>query len=504
MITVKGRQLVIPREENQIGTTYDDNSEVRHFLIDRVTAGGIDLSHLHFHLDLEYQGEKKDTSLLDVEVREDSILLTWTIPHSCLTAAGTVWIAIRGYDDNGTVKWATNRGPVYVGDTIDTPGSNPQGLTELEQLERRIDEKTETLDAHEGERQQNEAVRQENEQRRQDNEAGWQRQAETAIGQANTTLQGANAAMEAAQGSATSAAESAAAANASREAAAGSASAADESAAEAQRISQGFAGFDGTAQSVPAVDVQGLVGQAGTTSNVQALMNYLAVKVAQELVSNEALTTKLLDYVTKSSIVQTESTDPTTVPSSPYFKQVTDKLTSDLDDRDPAVDLFPIADVGRTARRIIRCNKDTLNTPYKAGLTSGIDTGTAIISMGSVNYGVIFYLPDGGTATAPYICKKTNGTWGNWTRLTTNADIQAGNVTSSVSANSYVDIPITFNTPFNAAPAVVVGFNGKPSTIGAWCYCYAHSITSTGFSVRVTNVTSGAANPSVHWIAVAK
>ena len=332
MITVKGRQLVIPREENQIGTTYDDNSEVRHFLIDRVTAGGIDLSHLHFHLDLEYQGEKKDTSLLDVEVREDSILLTWTIPHSCLTAAGTVWIAIRGYDDNGTVKWATNRGPVYVGDTIDTPGSNPQGLTELEQLERRIDEKTETLDAHEGERQQNEAVRQENEQRRQDNEAGWQRQAETAIGQANTTLQGANAAMEAAQGSATSAAESAAAANASREAAAGSASAADESAAEAQRISQGFAGFDGTAQSVPAVDVQGLVGQAGTTSNVQALMNYLAVKVAQELVSNEALTTKLLDYVTKSSIVQTESTDPTTVPSSPYFKQVTDKLTSDLGD----------------------------------------------------------------------------------------------------------------------------------------------------------------------------
>lgn len=330
MITVKGRQLVIPREENQIGTTYDDNSEVRHFLIDRVTASGIDLSHLNFRLDLEYQGEKKDSSLLDVEVQEDSILLAWTIPHSCLTTAGTVWIAIRGYDDNGTVKWATNRGAVYVEDTIDTPGSNPPGLTELEQLERRIDEKTETLDAHEGERQQNEVIRQENEQKRQNNEAGWQRQAETAIGQANTTLQGANAAMEAAQGSATSAAESAAAANASKEAAAGSASAAEESAAEAQRISQGFAGFDGTAQSVPAVDVQGLVGQAGSTSNVQALMNYLAAKVAQELVSNEALTNKLLDYMLKSSIVQTESTDPTTVPSSPYFKQVTGKLISDL------------------------------------------------------------------------------------------------------------------------------------------------------------------------------
>ena len=330
MITVRGRQLVIPRDENVIGTTYDDHSEVRHFLIDRVTTGGIDLSHLHFRLDLEYQGEKKDTSLLDVEVREDSILLTWTIPRSCLATAGTVWIAIRGYDDNGTVKWATNKGAVYVEDTIDTPGSNPPGLTELEQLERRIEEKTETLDANEGERQQNETIRQENEQRRQNNEAEWQKQAEAAISQANTTLQGANAAMEAAQGSETSAAESATAANASKEAAEGSASAAEESAAEAQRISQGFAGFDGTALSVPAVDVQGLVGQAGSTSNVQALMNYLAVKVAQELVSNEALTTMLLNYVTKSSIVQTESTDPTTVPSSPYFKQVADKLTSDL------------------------------------------------------------------------------------------------------------------------------------------------------------------------------
>ena len=308
MITVRGRQLVIPRDENQIGTTYDDNSEVRRFLIDRVTFGGIDLSHLNFRLDLEYQGEKKDTSLLDVEVREDSILLTWTIPHSCLTAAGTVWIAIRGYDDNGTVKWATNKGAVYVEDTIDTPGSNPPGLTELEQLERRIEEKTEMLDANEGERQQNEVIRQENEQRRQNNEAEWQRQAETAIGQANTTLQGANDAKEAAQGSATSAAESATAANASKEAAASSAQEAEESAAEAQRISQGFAGFDGTALSVPAVDVQGLVGQAGSTSNVQAMLDYLAVKVAQELVGNEALTTKLLDYVTKSSIVQTEST----------------------------------------------------------------------------------------------------------------------------------------------------------------------------------------------------
>ena len=79
---------------------------------------------------------------------------------------------------------------------------------------------------------------------------------------------------------------------------------------------------------------------------MQAMLDYLAVKVAQELVGNEALTTKLLDYVTKSSIVQTESTDPTTVPSSPYFKQVTGKLISDFADVANKVDatLLPKTD----------------------------------------------------------------------------------------------------------------------------------------------------------------
>lgn len=411
MITVRGRQLVIPRDENQIGTTYDDNSEVRRFLIDRVTFGGIDLSHLNFRLDLEYQGEKKDTSLLDVEVREDSILLTWTIPHSCLTAAGTVWIAIRGYDDNGTVKWATNKGAVYVEDTIDTPGSNPPGLTELEQLERRIEEKTEMLDANEGERQQNEVIRQENEQRRQNNEAEWQRQAETAIGQANTTLQGANDAKEAAQGSATSAAESATAANASKEAAASSAQEAEESAAEAQRISQGFAGFDGTALSVPAVDVQGLVGQAGSTSNVQAMLDYLAVKVAQELVGNEALTTKLLDYVTKSSIVQTESTDPTTVPSSPYFKKVTDKLTSDLA-------LQPILNVD-----ILTLNTGHYYATNCTNLPPGWVAAYLDVERLDEQWCRITAWPPYEGVESPQIIKCFGGTWGNWISVLTSTNV---------------------------------------------------------------------------------
>lgn len=39
-----------------------------------------------------------------------------------------------------------------------------------------------------------------------------------------------------------------------------------------------------------------------------------------------------LNKMDKAAIVQTESTDPSTVPSSAYFKQVTDRVISDLDD----------------------------------------------------------------------------------------------------------------------------------------------------------------------------
>ena len=68
---------------------------------------------------------------------------------------------------------------------------------------------------------------------------------------------------------------------------------------------------------VTALDTSGVLGQAGATVGGQALMNAIADKVMTKLVE-------------RSSIVQTESTDPTTVPSSSYFKQVTDRVISDL------------------------------------------------------------------------------------------------------------------------------------------------------------------------------
>lgn len=137
MINIRGRALVIPIPERQIGTNFDNNAEVRYFCVDRYATGGIDLSHLNYHIDLKYAGSRYDTWMLDKEVSEDKIKFIWLIQAAHVQHPGTVWASIRGTDDEGTCKWASNAGAFYVNAPVDTPG-NFDKLSELEQMERLI------------------------------------------------------------------------------------------------------------------------------------------------------------------------------------------------------------------------------------------------------------------------------------------------------------------------------------------------------------------------------
>ena len=87
---------------------------------------------------------------------------------------------------------------------------------------------------------------------------------------------------------------------------------------------------------ITALDTSGMLGEAGATVGGQALMDAIADKVMTKLVE-------------RSSIVQTESTDPTTVPSSPYFKQVTDRVISDLDDFETGLGIIDVSGSFNTA-----------------------------------------------------------------------------------------------------------------------------------------------------------
>lgn len=306
MIIVRGRELIIPESERQIGTQYDSNSEVRQIKVSRLTAGGVDISHLDFRLDLRYGNEKKDTALLDKEISDEDIILTWTVGPNSVKEVGTVWIAVRGSDDFGKVKWATNQGYLYVGKTIDTPSGEGVDLTEMEELEKRLDQKTAELDTAEKKRVEAENIREENEQQRLNNEREWQVQGEKAVQAAKDAQAAASAAEKektVAMEYATAAGGSADDARQYAEAASTSAVNADASAKRAEEIAEGLGSYDGTAASVTAVDTHNFTGTgAGKKSTVQALLDKIAQKLIEKVVTSDTFQTVLAKYLVNNGL----------------------------------------------------------------------------------------------------------------------------------------------------------------------------------------------------------
>lgn len=237
--------------------------------------------------------------------------------------------------------------------------------------------------------------------------------AQKAITEANMTLQDANAAKESAQASANAAAGSASSAAESASAASGSAEDAAESAKEVGDIAAGLGGFNGAATSVKATDTQGLVVSAGGDSNAQALLDVLARKVAQELVSDSGLATKLADYVAKTDIVQTESTATDKVPSSAYLKQVVDKQNSNLGMKITSGNLADIIGALPIGKYAGYYSSGATGTPSSYGTFEAIvmNDSTATITAIDTSNG------------ANYIRIKTSNTWKGWERDVTNSDL---------------------------------------------------------------------------------
>lgn len=120
---------------------------------------------------------------------------------------------------------------------------------------------------------------------------------------------------------------------------------------------------------ITALDTSGMLGEAGATVGGQALMDAIADKVMTKLVE-------------RSAIVQTESTDATTVPSSPYVKTKFDQLNSDLGDLSTDLsnvhtELTPLKSyyVNNINNNIVNTvnivlwDANTADSPFKAGNT---------------------------------------------------------------------------------------------------------------------------------------
>ena len=145
MIILENREFLIPKNERYLGTTYDDSVENRVFQLSRFNPSGTDISNLVFKLDLKYNDGSTDTADLVKEVSDENIVLVWNIDDSVLQVPGTVFVQIRAFDANGTVKFASFMAAMYVEDAINTPGTYTGDLTELEQLEAEMNQHLEDL-----------------------------------------------------------------------------------------------------------------------------------------------------------------------------------------------------------------------------------------------------------------------------------------------------------------------------------------------------------------------
>lgn len=137
MIIIKNRTVLVPQNDRYIGTAFDTNSEIRQIQIERVSSNGVDLAALNFFASIILPDSNKDEVLLEKEIQDNYIILTWNITAGHIHIPGTVFLSFRGSDVGGTVRWSCNKAAFYVGDYENTPIA-PEGLTVLQQLETKV------------------------------------------------------------------------------------------------------------------------------------------------------------------------------------------------------------------------------------------------------------------------------------------------------------------------------------------------------------------------------
>ena len=82
--------------------------------------------------------------------------------------------------------------------------------------------------------------------------------------------------------------------------------------------------------------------------------------------------------------------------------------------------------------------------------------------------------------------------------------IRTGYVSAgSVPANSYADIPITFDSTMAGTPYVIVNLvsTATTPTIGSFQAC-AFNADASGFTARIFNNTSSARSPAIRYVAM--
>lgn len=213
------------------------------------------------------------------------------------------------------------------------------------------------------------------------------------------------------------------------------------------------------------------VGDVAQKTTTQLLIDSIAQKVANELVTNSALTTTLANYVTKAMMSNVQVNDQNKVPTSALayaMNQSIVELNSDLDSVSDGLSLLSGIEViddcnnaGEAQKLTVnRYDEDTLNSPYKAGLTGSASAGFIFTMKNSVNYGMQVAYVSGIYNERGYILSRgLNGenNWLNWHPVTPYSNRQ-----TSIAANYGLNLNIT-----KVANTVTLSIYGRLTSIEA-------------------------------------
>lgn len=195
-------------------------------------------------------------------------------------------------------------------------------------------------------------------------------------------------------------------------------------------------------------------------------------------------------------VVPTLATTPTDNETIAAAANTVYNIYTDVSQRTNVDDLLAVADVGVNGRRIVLCDGDTLNTPYKAGLTSAT-SGVAYINMTSANYGQIIFVCGG--LELIFTISKTDGTWGKWKGPLSTGQVDTGTLNVDCVAGGTTQFKVTYETTFLKNPIVVC----TPLTTLAQYFSISVSPRSqTGFTGNVYNGTQSQRTIGVMWLAI--
>lgn len=276
-----------------------------------------------------------------------------------------------------------------------------------------------------------------------------------------------------------------------------------QDAAKSAEEARQAAGCDGTAASISAVDVQGLVAAAGGNSDVQALINAVADRVINRLVAKGQIVNNLL---------ATEPGNVLDATQGKALKEYYDRLNSDLG----GFKIYStVAQLGLTSATVTDLKQVVNAMPDMSRLCCSADGqfpnivfptsyGTLEIIRININRVSLKYyvsIPDaiGKTYTGSY---HSNSDFSGWFNFLTNADLKVkyGFATVAAKQNETVSFNVTFDEAFKVLPAVV---STVTTTQPSENHTSINNVTVNGFTGFLYRA-GASGNINVRWIAVGK